>query len=167
VKLFGKIPLVKKSKLRYDSNMVHPRTLQKYSLFGGLTEEQIESILPLMEHEHFDPEYKIICEGTPNDKINFIIEGTVSVIKGDVDITRLGEGEEFGEMEVLDVMPAVATIQALTPVTVMSISNRALREIYKIDVKVFSLIIMNLARDLSRRLRKADEKIAAYPGRVL
>jgi CRP-like cAMP-binding protein len=147
--------------------MVQPRTLQKYSLFGGLTEEQIENILPLMEQEHFEPEFKIISEGTPNDKIYFIIEGTVSVIKGDVDIARLGEGEEFGEMEVLDVMPAVATIQALTHVTVMSISNRTLREMYKIDIKAFSLVLMNLARDLSRRLRKADEKIAAYPGRVL
>ncbi|MDR2729459.1 MAG: cyclic nucleotide-binding domain-containing protein [Treponema sp.] len=147
--------------------MVHPRTLQKYSLFGGLTEEQIESILPLMEQEHFDPEYKVISEGTPNDKICFIIEGTVSVIKGEVILTRLGEGEEFGEMEVLDVMPSVATIQALTPVTVISISNKILREIYKIDIKIFSLMVMNLARDLSRRLRKADEKIAAYPGRVL
>jgi len=147
--------------------MVNARTLQKYSLFGGLTEEQIERILPLMEQERFEPDFNIISEGTPNDKIFFIIEGTISVIKGDVVLTRLGEGEAFGEMEVLDVMPSVASIRSLTPVTVMSISNRALREIYKIDVKVFSLMIMNLARDLSRRLRKADEKIAAYPGRKL
>jgi len=147
--------------------MVNARTLQKYSLFGGLTEEQIEGILPIMEQEHFDPEICIINEGTPNDKIFFIIEGTISVIKGDVVLTRLGEGEAFGEMEVLDVMPSAATIKSLTPVNVISISNKALREIYKIDVKVFSLMIMNLARDLSRRLRKADEKIAAYPGRKL
>jgi hypothetical protein len=40
----------------------------------------------------------------------------------------------------------------------MSISNKSLREIYKIDLKSFSLIIMNLARDLSRRLRRMNER---------
>ena len=38
-----------------------------------------------------------------------------------------------------------------------AISNRALRDIYKADVSTFSMIIMNLARDLSRRLRRMDE----------
>ena len=141
--------------------MVDPRTLQKYSLFGGLLEEQIRSILSLMEQENYDPDTEIIIEGKPNDKIYFVIEGEVSVTKKGVVLSRFGEGEAFGEMEVLDVMPSIATIKSLSPVTVMSISNKALREIYKTDIKAFSLILMNLARDLSRRLRKMDEKAAA------
>jgi CRP-like cAMP-binding protein len=55
-------------------------------------------------------------------------------------------------------MPSAATIKALSDVTVMSLSNKSLREVYKIDIKTFSLVIMNLARDLSRRLRHMDEK---------
>jgi len=141
--------------------MVHPRTLQKYSLFGGLEEEQIKSILPLMEEENYGPDETIITEGKSNDKIFFIIKGHVSVVKKDVVLSRFSEGEAFGEVEVLDVMPAVASIKSLSPVTVMSISNKSLREIYKIDVKIFALMIMNLARDLSRRLRKTDEKLAS------
>jgi len=62
---------------------------------------------------------------------------------------------------VLDVMPAAASIKSITSVKAMSMSNKALRDIYKIDVKIFSLMIMNLARDLSRRLRKMDEKLAS------
>ena len=141
--------------------MVQPETLRKYSLFGGLLEEQIESIIPLLEKENFGPDEIIITEGKPNDKIYFLIEGQVMVSKGDITLSRFGEGEAFGEMEVLDVMPAVASIKALSQVTVMSMSNKALREIYKIDVKIFSLIIMNLARDLCRRLRSMDEKLAS------
>ncbi|MDR0321726.1 MAG: cyclic nucleotide-binding domain-containing protein [Treponema sp.] len=141
--------------------MVEPSSLQKYSLFGGLEEEQIEKIIPLMAQEKFSPDDIIIAEGTPNDKIYFIVEGQVAVIRGNVEITRFSEGEAFGEMEVLDVMSAVVSIKALSPVTAMTINNKALREVYKIDVKIFSLIIMNLARELSRRLRKMDEKIDA------
>ena len=137
--------------------------LQKYSLFGGLEEEQIESILPLMKSESFNSDEFIIIEGKPNDKIYFIIEGQISVTKKNVFLARFSEGEAFGEIEVLDVMPAVASIKSLSPVKLLSISNKTLREIYKIDIKIFSLLIMNLARDLSRRMRKMDEKLAVKP----
>ena len=139
--------------------MITLQTLQKYSLFGGLLEDQIEKILPLMELESYKSGTDIIVEGSPNDKIYFIINGEVSVIKGGAVLSSLVIGETFGEMEVLDVMPSVATIRSLTDVTVMFFSNKGLREIYKQDAKTFSLFIMNLARDLSRRLRKMDEKL--------
>ncbi|MCL2186134.1 MAG: cyclic nucleotide-binding domain-containing protein [Treponema sp.] len=143
--------------------MLQPSMLQKYSLFGGLVEEQIEGLLPFMHEEKFKPEDFIITEGKTNDKIFFLIEGQVAVSKKDIVLTRFSEGEAFGEMEVLDVMPAAASIKALTPVTVMSISNKSLREIYKKDVTTFTLVLMNLARDLVRRLRKMDEKFASSP----
>jgi CRP/FNR family transcriptional regulator, cyclic AMP receptor protein len=145
----------------YHNPMVNPESLQKYSLFGGLEPEQIGKILPLMVLETFGPDEYIITEGKPNDKIYFLIEGTVAVTKNNINLSRFGEGEEFGEIEVLDVMSSVASIKTVSNVKLMSISNKALRDIYKLDIKIFSLIIMNLARDLSRRLRKMDEKLAA------
>jgi len=141
--------------------MVKPEALQKYSLFGGLLEEQIQTIIPLMQVEKYSPGELIITEGNTNDKIFFILEGQVEVSRGNVTLSNFGEGEAFGEMEMLDVMPAVASIKAISQVTVMSITHKALHEIYKLDVKIFSLIIMNLARDLCRRLRKSDEKLSS------
>jgi CRP-like cAMP-binding protein len=140
--------------------MVDSLSLQKYSLFGGLLEEQIDRLLPLMEQESYGAGADIIVEDEPNDKIRFILEGRVAVMKKGITLAEFKEGDSFGEMEVLDVMPAAATIRALSPTRAMSISNRALRSIYKIDTKAFSLMIMNLARDLSRRLRLMDEQIA-------
>ena len=137
--------------------------LRKYALFGGLIEEQIENILPFMVEEKFASDDVLIEEGKPNDRIFFIMEGQVSVSKKDVILTRFCEGDAFGEMEILDVMPAAATIKALTPVTVMTISNKSLREIYKKDISTFNLVLMNLARDLVRRLRRMDEKFASAP----
>jgi len=137
--------------------MVSAKMLQKYSLFGGLTEEQIEQIIPLMEDEHYSPGAIIILEGTPNDKILFMLEGRVSIIKGKTIIYDLAEGNTFGEMEILDVMPSAATVKAVTDVTAISISNKSFHEIYKNDIQSFSLLLMNLARDVSRRLRVANE----------
>ncbi|MDR2403652.1 MAG: cyclic nucleotide-binding domain-containing protein [Spirochaetaceae bacterium] len=139
--------------------MVESTTLQKYSLFGGLMTDQIDRILPLLEQETFSPGEFIVTEGAPNDRIRFILEGRVVVLGKGILLTEFGEGDEFGEMEVLEVMPSAATIKALTPTRVLSISNRSLRQIYKDDTPSFALIIMNLARDLSRRLRRMNERV--------
>jgi CRP-like cAMP-binding protein len=133
--------------------------LKKYSLFGGIPEEQIDKIIPRMLQETYNAGDTILVEGSPNDKIHFLVEGTVAVIKGDLLLCELTEGNTFGEMEVLDVMPSTATTKALTNVTVMTMSNRALREIYHEDIKSFALLLMNLARDLSRRIRYANKKV--------
>jgi CRP-like cAMP-binding protein len=140
--------------------MIDPKTLQNYSLFGGFLDEQIKPIIPLMYQETYKPNDYIIKEGSPNDKIYFILKGRVSVIKGDKVIYDLADGNTFGEMEVLDVMPSAANIKAQTDVTVALLSNKSLREIYRNDIKSFSLIMMNLARELSRRLRIANTIIA-------
>ncbi|MDR1106711.1 MAG: cyclic nucleotide-binding domain-containing protein [Treponema sp.] len=140
--------------------MIEPGALQRYSLFGGIAEEQMQKLLPLMEHESYEAGDDIIVEGQRNDRIRFIVEGRTAAVKKGIVLSEFREGDAFGEMEVLDVMPSAATIKALSGVRVMSMSNRSLREIYRLDIKAFSIIIMNLARDLSRRLRKMDEKAA-------
>ena len=139
--------------------MIEPALLQKYSLFGGLMEDQIKKILPFMEKEHYASGADIIVEGTPNDRIRFILEGRARASIRGLELDEFGEGDTVGEMEVLDIMPSAATIQALSDITALSISNKDLREIYKTDIHTFSLIIMNLARDLSRRLRRMDKKV--------
>ena len=139
--------------------MIDSADLQKYSLFGGISEENINRIVPCMEQETYKAGDIVLVEGTPNDKIHFLIEGRIAVIMGDILICELAEGNTFGEMEVLDVMPTAATIKAVTDIKVLTISNRSLRGIYHDDIKSFSLMVMNLARDLSRRLRKTNAKI--------
>jgi CRP-like cAMP-binding protein len=141
--------------------MIEPSALQKYSLFGGLLEDQIEEILPFMEQESYGGGEAIIVEGTLNDRIRFILEGRVAVIKKNLVLWELGEGDFFGEMEFLDTLPSAATIKTLIATRVMVMSHHCLRQIYTADSKAFSIIIMNLARDLSRRLRYADDLIAA------
>jgi len=141
--------------------MVDTGTLQAYSLFGGLTVEQIDLIRPLMGTAVFNAGESIIREGDPNDSIYFIVEGRVEVTRCGVLIVELPEGQTFGEMELLDVMPSVATVTASIPVRLVIISNKCVRTMYKHDPKVFGIMMMNLARDLSRRLRRMDEMACA------
>lgn len=143
--------------------MKNPEVLKHYSLFDGLENEQIDKILSLMEEEVFEAGTDIIVEGTYNGKIRFIVEGRVAVVKNEIVLVELGEGAVFGEMEVVDVEPAEATVKALAVTKVMTLSIDALGEIYECDLKTYSFLLMNLARNISRLLRRMDSKVAESP----
>ncbi|MDR0452324.1 MAG: cyclic nucleotide-binding domain-containing protein [Treponema sp.] len=134
--------------------------LRRHSFFGGLMEGQIEALVPLMQIENFEEGDCIIQEGQPNDKIYFILEGRAEALKKGVRLFVFEEGTTFGEMEVLDIMATEATIRCLAPTRVMFLSNRALRSLHKSDIETFSILIMNLARDISRRLRNMNSRFA-------
>lgn len=139
--------------------MIDSSVLRQYSLFDGLEKEQIDQILPLMEEEVFEAGTNIIIEGTYNGKIRFILEGRVAVVKKGIILVELDEGAVFGEMEVVDVEPAEATVKALAATRVMTLSIDALGEIYETDLKIYSFILMNLARNISRLLRRMDNRM--------
>lgn len=141
--------------------MIEASALKDYSLFGGLLPDEIESIRPLMCSASYEAGTEILREGEPNDRIHFILEGRVEVLKRGKSLIELREGDTFGEMEFLDVMPAAATVRALLPSTVAMISNHALHELSKASMRAFAMVVMNLARDLSRRLRRMDEIVAS------
>jgi CRP/FNR family transcriptional regulator, cyclic AMP receptor protein len=140
--------------------VIEASKFKNYSLFGGLLPEEIEAIRPLMSGASYASGELIMREGEPNDRIHFILDGEVEILKGGVQLARLGEGDTFGEMEFLDVMPAAATVRALSPATVAAISNHALHELSKASMRAFAMLVMNLARDLSRRLRRMDDIVA-------
>lgn len=149
--------------------MVDLKSLHNHSLFGGITEEQISSIKDFFVPEDFGENEFIEREGETGDRLYFIIEGQVEILKKNTETGKLSrifmfsEGDVFGEMELIDVQPCAASVRTLSPTRVLTLSNKGLYSISKYDLKVFSLLILNLARDISRRLRKADEIIALCP----
>ena len=140
--------------------MIDSSVFGRYSLFDGLEQNQIDTILPMMEQETFEAGTDIIVEGERSDKLRFILEGRVAALKNGIILMELDEGSIFGEMEILDFEPVAATVKALASTKVMSLSIDALGEIFETDLMTYSFIIMNLARDLSRRLRRMDNKLA-------
>ena len=137
--------------------MIKPSELQRYALFGGLTREQIDGVFNLMRHEEYSAGQDMIVEGEKNGRIIFIVSGRAAVIKNGIVLMEFKEGDTVGEMEVLDTMASAATVRAQERVEAASLSNAALYEIYQRDVKAFAIIVMNLARDMSRRLRKMND----------
>jgi CRP/FNR family transcriptional regulator, cyclic AMP receptor protein len=98
----------------------------------------------------------ILREGERGDRLYCLVEGQVEVRRGEKVIVRLGPGETVGEMELIDMQPRSATVVALTTCVLYSLALRDILALQREDLPSFTLVIMNLARDLSRRLRRMD-----------
>jgi len=142
--------------------------LKRCSLFGGVTEDAFEHLRPYIRRQRFAAGEVILAEGSVNDRIYFIETGRVQISKataagtGSVDrhIVTMSAGDTFGEMELIDIQPCEATVRAVEDTVTLSLSNRDLYLVSKSDMKTYALLIMNLARDLSRRLRHTDFLLA-------
>ena len=146
--------------------------LKRCSLFGGVTESAFELMRPHIRHLHFEPGDRIVTEGEVNDRIYFIENGSVEILKhvwreatnGERVLAVMHAGDTFGEMELIDIQPCAASVRAMEPTDTLSLSNRDLYKVSKIDMKTYALLVMNLAREISRRLRQTDEMLVGHEG---
>lgn len=104
-----------------------------------------------------------------NDKANamFVLEaGEVSIMKTwngrQYEIGRLGPGECFGEMALIDLFPRSASVLAIQDCTAITLSMDSVQWLYEKDLEQFALILMNIGRELSRRLRIVDERLFSF-----
>jgi CRP/FNR family cyclic AMP-dependent transcriptional regulator len=135
--------------------------LRAMPAFGGLKTESLRLILSnsnqvvLQEGEYF------FREGEPGDSLFVLESGTVlmeRVWKGKpIELGRLARGDCFGEMALIDFMPRPAAVKAESNCEAIEVPSHALRRLFQLEVEQYAMIMMNLGREVSRRLRIADE----------
>ncbi len=101
----------------------------------------------------------IINEGTPGDVIFLLLEGEVGIHKKFSDgkeheLGRIGAGDFFGEMAIIERRERSATVRCLTPCRLAGIH----KEDFFPVVKVFPRLINNIANVMANRLRESDTK---------
>ena len=97
-----------------------------------------------------------------------IIEGSVKVLKNVSDslsdlmerIAILGTGETFGEMAIVDLQEWLVTVRTLEQTIVLKLWNKKIFDIAKKYNYIYSIVIMDLAREISRCLRVIDDRYA-------
>lgn len=144
--------------------------LQQQPLFGGVDDQAMRAIMPLLREENFASGELIVREGDRGDSLFVICSGSVEVLKSCPEAaTPFGEriavlkvGDVVGEMELIDTQGRSASVRALEPVSTLALSNADLFRIYESDLPTFSLLVLNLARELSRRLRNIDDLAVHY-----
>ncbi|MBT5093821.1 MAG: cyclic nucleotide-binding domain-containing protein [Halobacteriovoraceae bacterium] len=128
-------------------------------LFYELYDQEIMEIVEKCRVLNLQPEDAIFKEGDTGDEIYLILNGSAEVRKGEISLAKLRKGDLFGEMVLLKENTRKADIVCSNFCDVLVMKYGDLFGLYETNQKVFSLIMLNLARLMATRLNKAGESI--------
>lgn len=106
-----------------------PEKLQRLNRLEGLSNEDLRAVISKGRHVHLPAHWSLIWEKTPGDKAYLIVEGEVSVRKGQSEVARLGPGDVIGEMAIVGHKLRSASVVSLTEVEVIHFTRESLEEL--------------------------------------
>jgi signal transduction histidine kinase len=128
--------------------------LECSKLFGGLAPVELDRLKGVTFERHYPTGSQIFQEGDPGDGMYVIKDGSVAIssrlASGETCVLgRVGPGDIFGEMAVLDNDPRSATVTAEVDTIAYYISREDLLHLLEQTPKLSA----SLVRETSRRLR--------------
>jgi CRP/FNR family transcriptional regulator, cyclic AMP receptor protein len=142
------------------------KILKNVTIFAGFNERELRRIFancPVIEKAAGET---IVEEGMPASEIYIILQGRVSIVldrKSDpFELALFGPGDVIGEASVIGVQKHSATALAKETTELLVLSRSMLMEIYDRDKNTFSMLILNIARELARRLHRTDQVFLHY-----
>jgi len=140
--------------------------LNEISIFAGLSNKQLYKLFRLLEKTSYKKGEKIFEQGSQPSHIYIIQSGSVKLVineKSDLlELIVFDEGQCFGETSVIGIQPHAATAIAVEDTELIVLSRSALLSLLKTDLELFSILILNIAREACRRLHKTDEILLHY-----
>ena len=141
-------------------------------LFRSLTQSEVVAFSQLVREKSYPKGSVILFEDDPGDSLFVVRAGRVKVVLVSEDgreviLGILGVGEHFGELSLIDDQPRSAHVVAMEESLLLVLR----REDFRRRVEQNPAVAWALLIELSRRLRRADEKIGSLvlldvPGRI-
>ena len=133
--------------------------------FGGLSDASLDLLVSMLVERRFDVGATVVAEGEPGRSMFIVHSGELVVSKlGDagrvIRMAGLEPGDFFGEMTLIEMQNRSATVVAESPTVLYELTARNLYTYYKADIHAYVMVMQNINRELCRRLRRADNRIA-------
>ena len=125
--------------------------LQRVDLFAGMDRRQTEQVGRLLKERRFAKGETIIMEGSGGAAFFIIETGEASVTHDGVEVAKLGPGDDFGEVALIDGGPRTATVTALTDLVCFGLTFWEFRPL----VEKNGTMGWKLLEALAKRLRAA------------
>jgi len=134
-------------------------------LFGCLSDASLDLLVSMLVKRRFDVGATVVAEGEPGRSMFIVHSGQLVVSKlGDsgnvIRVAGLEPGDFFGEMTLIEMQNRSATVVAESPTVLYELTARQLYMYYKADIYAYVMVMQNISRELCRRLRRADNRIA-------
>ena len=131
-------------------------TLESIPLFRHLNRAELQALRLITQERRFAAGQEIFREGAPGDGVYFVKSGLVEISAGAENkkvFSRLGEGEFFGEMAVIELRPRSATASAAQETEVFFLPRgEILSFIERSPAFAFALL-----QQISNRLREFNQ----------
>ncbi|MFI4932378.1 MAG: Crp/Fnr family transcriptional regulator [Burkholderiales bacterium] len=142
---------------------VRMELLQQMPIFGGIEDDALRFLLEPVPSITVPAGQFFFRERDPADCMYVLESGQVAVLKDwagrELLLRHLGQGDCFGEMALLDLFARSASVRAVEDCRAMALTSAHLYRLFERDAAQFALIQMNIGREMSRRLREADEQL--------
>lgn len=148
-------------------------TLREIGLFGALSDDVLGGLARTLKTIRVSPGDTVFREGDGTAREMYVVlEGEMEVSKRsrrgrDMRVAILGPSDCFGEMSMIDMQARSATVRALAPSRLLRVTSEDMDSLYRSDLKSYALTVLNIARELSRRLRVTDGILADFTANVL
>ena len=140
--------------------------LNEISIFAGLSDKQLYTLFRLLEKTSYKKGEKIFEQGSQPSHIYIIQSGSVKLVINEkselLELIVFEQGQCFGETSVIGIQPHAVTAIAVEDTELIVLSRNALLSLMKTDLDLFSILILNIAREACRRLHKTDEILLHY-----
>lgn len=134
--------------------------LSQISLFGGVTEAQQQKIFQRLEKGICGQGQYVFQKGDEPSHIYIITSGCIELFIPDREVKiekkKLHVGECFGQVALMSIHQHTVSAVALADSEFIVLSKHALLQLHHEDVTLFALLMMNIARELARRLQFMD-----------
>ena len=139
------------------------------SFFGGLSDASLEILVSMLAERRVEAGTTVVREGEPGRSMYIVSSGSLAVSKrgesqGSIRMSTLTAGDFFGEMTLIEMQNRSATVTAESPTVLYELTARDLYSYYKTDIHAYVLVLQNINRELSRRLRRADSRVLDLHG---
>ncbi|WP_374546517.1 Crp/Fnr family transcriptional regulator [Rhodoblastus sp.] len=133
--------------------------------FGGLSDASLDLFISMLVERRFDTGARVVSEGEPGRSMYIVRAGQLGVSKRgksgrEIRMAVLGPGDFFGEMTLIEMQNRSATVIAESPIALYELTAQNLYAYYKADIHAYVMVMLNMNRELCRRLRRADSRIA-------
>jgi CRP/FNR family cyclic AMP-dependent transcriptional regulator len=139
--------------------------LARIPIFGGLSPQVLDRMIDAATVERIPAGVELMAEGELARSVFVVCEGELEIRKRgshgtEVRVAVLRPGDCVGEMSLIDIQPRSATVRSLTPACLVRLDHAEIARLYKAHPEVYTLLVLNIAREISRRLRRADQVLA-------
>lgn len=125
--------------------------VKRVPLFSDLDKKELDSLASSFKERTFNAGEKIASEGAGGIGFFIIDEGEAKVMRGDDEVARLGPGDYFGELALIDEGTRTASLMAETDMRCYGLTSWEFRPL----ITTNSHIAWKLLQALAKQLREA------------